>query len=357
LESFDRKKKGLQPRRRLNAKEKGGFPPADGFPALPTFSDLVKEIVPLAVNRHRQRPKKDQWMTVDPRNPKNRFVTTKDGQKRIAGRGGALLPLYRDWEKEVGKPIGDSRPYYRKHMGPMLMPYHQNPSLETMSSLIVVEGLKDWDVIKTAVNAHVFVCDGASILSHVFEKYVTRTVRDYEGDVIMLMDPDTAGRRMRTTVNELIGPCKHAFISEYDAVVGMGTQFESIGIENASPDCIRNALKNTKTFRKHAGQDIHFDTLYEMGLVQTPAEQIAGVRLRRRFTCGFLGIGFCDGRQLLKQLNGYSFSLEEIQEAVSKANLLVEEWKQRPWRIQKDYSRQPQRTDIFMIPNNFIKAF
>lgn len=54
-----------------------------------------------------------------------------------------------------------------------------------------------------------------------FDEYVKRTVSVFEGDVILLMDPDTAGRRMRTAIHPLMSPCKHAFVSEYDSVVGM----------------------------------------------------------------------------------------------------------------------------------------
>ena len=107
MKAYDKKtRRGSRSRGKQNVKEKGKYQKSDGFPVLPSFSDRVREIVPLAVKRHRQRPKKDEWLTVDPRNPKNRIVTLENGQKRIVGKGGALLPLYRDWEKEVGKPIG-----------------------------------------------------------------------------------------------------------------------------------------------------------------------------------------------------------------------------------------------------------
>eukprot|EP00210_Caulerpa_lentillifera_P006848 g6546.t1 len=271
--------------------------------ALDRFSSRVRELLPVAVSRSLDRVEADEFQSVDPRAPRNQVVTKEDGQRYIVRNGGGLAPLYRDWEKEFGKPIGDPRPYYRKNMGPLLMRYEKNPELDSIKSLIVVEGLQDWTAVKRAINAPIFVCDGRSILDHVFTKYVKHTVSNFKGDVILLMDPDTAGRRMRTAVHSLMQPCQHAFVSEYDAVVGMGTIHESIGIEHCSPETIRTALKNTKTLVEKEDNDLKFDTLYEMGLVQTPAERTEGVRLRRRFFCGFLGIGFCDAKQLIKQLN------------------------------------------------------
>lgn len=128
----------------------------------------MKEIIPLAVERYRQRRKRDEWEVVEPRSPKNIVVTLPTGEKRVV-KGDKQIPLYREWEKDFGKPIGkkisffcsevlsagDSRPYYRKQMGPLLMPYKENPNLQTLTSLIIVEGLADWTTLQKAVNAPV----------------------------------------------------------------------------------------------------------------------------------------------------------------------------------------------------------
>lgn len=50
--------------------------------------------------------------------------------------------------------------------------------------------------------------------------------------------------------------------------------------------------------------------------------------------------------------------MEEVQSAVSKADKLVEAWKQNPWRLQKDYSHKaPRRWDKLTIPNHYLTAF
>ena len=53
-----------------------------------------------------------------------------------------------------------------------------------------------------------------------------------------------------------------------------GRSYESIGIEHATPKSIQRALKCTKTYDKDAEPQFKFETLYEMGLVQTPSEQV-----------------------------------------------------------------------------------
>ena len=76
-----------------------------GFPTIPVYSTVVKKCIPVAAKRSHQRPLPDEWETVDPRNPKNKIVKLENGERRVS-KNGKLLPLYRDWEKEFGKPKG-----------------------------------------------------------------------------------------------------------------------------------------------------------------------------------------------------------------------------------------------------------
>lgn len=107
------------------------------------FSKEVAELIPTAVARSTQRRKPDDFGAVKGRNLRDRRKAVEDG------------PVFRDWDKEFGKPVGDSRPSRRTNLGPLLMQYEQDPDLETLSSLIVVEGLRDWVAVKNAINASV----------------------------------------------------------------------------------------------------------------------------------------------------------------------------------------------------------
>ena len=108
----------LYPRQYLTDYDKRGKRPGrssfgksgkNAFPDRPQFSERVKECIPLAVERVTERPRPDEWATIEPRSPKNRVVTLDDGERRVVGRKGQLLPLYRDWEKLFGKPGSHAR--------------------------------------------------------------------------------------------------------------------------------------------------------------------------------------------------------------------------------------------------------
>ena len=46
---------------------------------------------------------------------------------------------------------------------------------------------------------------------------------------------------------------------------------------------------------------------------------------RRMLVCEFLGIGECDGKQLLRQLNSYGFAHEDLEQALHYANKIIQE--------------------------------
>jgi hypothetical protein len=47
------------------------------------------------------------------------------------------------------------------------------------------------------------------------------------------------------------------------------------------------------------------------------------VTARRQLVCRYLGLGDCDGKQLLKQLNFYGFTEAELSEAISWAEARI----------------------------------
>ena len=85
--------------------------------------------------------------------------------------------------------------------------------------------------------------------------------------------------------------------------VDRGRTYESIGIENATPESIREALKCTRTFDKDAEKQFMFETLYDMGLVQTPSEQVR----RRRCPVARHGDGLDRGCEIEKALHLWIF--------------------------------------------------
>ncbi|GIP24846.1 ribonuclease M5 [Paenibacillus sp. J22TS3] len=174
-----------------------------------------------------------------------------------------------------------------------------------IKEVIVVEGRDDTVAIKRAVEADTIETGGSAIGPAVIRKI--KLAQERRG-VIILTDPDHAGERIRKIVAAKVPGCKHAFLTEAAA-----THKGDIGVENASPQDIREALSRVRS--EYSGEEIliSFEDLIEAGLIVHPhaAE-------RRRFMGEQLGIGYCNGKQFFKRLRVFHISREEFAAALQQ---------------------------------------
>ena len=162
---------------------------------------------------------------------------------------------------------GGNRPYSAKPASP---PQQQRPR-PAFDMLVVVEGVNDMKAVRRAVDADVrpFVLSSpcrvikTSVSLHYHSKlqvYVlgtaTRSGDDavisklnalatrYRG-IVLLLDPDVAGRQARNQLNVSISECWHAFIPVPSARAAVAVRKKAagnIGVEHAGPGAIRQAL-------------------------------------------------------------------------------------------------------------------
>jgi ribonuclease M5 len=102
--------------------------------------------------------------------------------------------------------------------------------------------------------------------------------------------------------------CKHAFIPRDKA-----NHKGNIGVENARPEDIREALKNARAEITEKRTEFCNDDMMYYHLVGSNNAS------KRRAKLGDeLGIGYCSAKQFLKRLNNYGISREELEEAIEK---------------------------------------
>lgn len=172
-----------------------------------------------------------------------------------------------------------------------------------IKEIIIVEGRDDESAVKQAVDAEVIITSGFGITRETFRRI--EFARQKKG-VIILTDPDHAGEQIRKRINARIKGCKNAYISREDA-----RKAEDIGVENALPQTIRNALEKAKCMLENAPALFTQKDLLENGLIGgTDAT-------RRREALGkILGIGYANGKQLVRRLNHYAISKEQFDQAL-----------------------------------------
>ncbi|RFU60954.1 ribonuclease M5 [Bacillus sp. V59.32b] len=177
--------------------------------------------------------------------------------------------------------------------------------MKKLKEIIVVEGKDDTVAIKRAVDADTIETNGSAINEAVIEQ--VRLAQKTRG-VIIFTDPDYPGQKIRNTIAEQVNGCKHAFISKQEALPKSG---RGIGVEHASPDAIRAALKEAQIMDEEAKEEITQQDLIEAGLIGG-----SGSKEKREKLGLILKIGFTNGKQLHKRLMMFQISKETFNQAL-----------------------------------------
>lgn len=173
-----------------------------------------------------------------------------------------------------------------------------------IKEMIVVEGRDDTVAIQRAVDADTIETNGSAINDETLRKIELANERR---GVIVFTDPDYPGERIRKIISERIPGLKHAFLPKGEAISKDG---KDLGVENASIESIRRALKHAREAKVDVAEEISWHDLFDAGL-------IAGSKAKeRREQLGLLlRIGYANGKQLHKRLHAFRITKEEFTEA------------------------------------------
>lgn len=187
-----------------------------------------------------------------------------------------------------------------------------------IKEIIVVEGKDDEAAVKRAVDAEVISVHGFGIRGETFK--LLKEAQRKKG-IIILTDPDHAGETIRRRIEEVLGEkVKHAYIMRSE-----GLKKGDVGVENASPGAIREALEKARVTMEEKREVFTMAHLLKAGL--TGREDSA----KRRQELGkILRIGFANNATLLKRLNNYGITMEEFNLAVGKLDKNFKEGSEIP---------------------------
>ena len=122
-----------------------------------------------------------------------------------------------------------------------------------IKEIIVVEGRDDTNAIKRAVGAVTIETHGFGISEETWAKLDNAYK---ERGLIIFTDPDYAGNLIRKKLKEKYPEAKEAFLARKKAM-DKNLDHPDIGIENANPEDIREAL--SKAHATYYSDDIHND--------------------------------------------------------------------------------------------------
>lgn len=174
-----------------------------------------------------------------------------------------------------------------------------------IKEVIVVEGRDDITAVKQAVDAEVIAVGGFGINARVIERIKEAQKRK---GVIVLTDPDFAGEKIRSIISKRVKGIKHAYIAQEDGIKG-----DDIGVENASPEVIIEALNRAKVSEEVVEEIFKSEDMFYFKLTGDISSKKRRIMLGKE-----LGIGYGNANQMLTRLNKYSISKEEFISAIEK---------------------------------------
>ena len=177
----------------------------------------------------------------------------------------------------------------------------------SIKEVIVVEGTCDVLAVKRDFKgkAECVATHGLGIRQELLERL--EAINERQG-IIVLTDPDYAGKRIRQKIRDYIPSAKHAYISREEGILG-----DDIGVENASDQAIIKAINKAKPELEKAEDLFLYEDIVDLGLTGLPDS-----KKRRIALCDALKIEYSNAKQLVSRLNIYGVTREEFVEALKE---------------------------------------
>jgi len=183
-----------------------------------------------------------------------------------------------------------------------------------LQEAVVVEGRDDEAAVLRAVDAAVISTHGWGMPEGNLERI--RAAYERQG-IVILTDPDFAGENIRKRLAAMFPDAKHAYLARPDASKCKGGRVLDIGVENAAPETIREALLAARTrvaeipFPSTGSGNVRDNAVTQADLIALGLAGPGSTQLRQ--TLGKeLGIGSCNAKAFAKRLAAFGISREEF---------------------------------------------
>ncbi|MDY0236394.1 MAG: ribonuclease M5 [Gudongella sp.] len=174
-----------------------------------------------------------------------------------------------------------------------------------IKEVIVVEGKDDISAVKAALECEIVSTNGFN-----YGKKLVSTLKSLQErrGLIILLDPDFEGERIRRDLAKQIPQAKHAYLSQNKAM-----KKDNIGVENAKPEDIIEAINKARPVKIELVKIFDKQDLVLFGLSGSDSAS------RRRKKLGeLLGIGYTNAKGLLNRLNNLGIAREEFLKAMER---------------------------------------
>lgn len=167
-----------------------------------------------------------------------------------------------------------------------------------IKEVIVVEGKSDTKKLQSF-----FVCDTIETHGLGLSKETIEYIKEVNNKrgIILFLDPDTPGEKIRKRLNDEIPNLKNAFVLKEDAKTS-----KKVGVEHASKEILEEALNNLVTYQDKQNS-LSYEDFLSLNLSGNKNSSVLREKLAKK-----LHIGKCNGKTMYKRLNMLGVSKEEL---------------------------------------------
>lgn len=158
-----------------------------------------------------------------------------------------------------------------------------------INEVIVVEGANDTKRLKTFFDVDTIETHGLGLKKETIE--LIKNVNASRG-VILFLDPDAPGEKIRNRINNEIPNLKNAFILKEDARTK-----KKVGIEHASKEVLEEALNNLITYTDN------YASLSMLDYVSLGLSGESDSATKRNKLAKIFHLGKCNSKTMYKRLN------------------------------------------------------
>jgi len=168
--------------------------------------------------------------------------------------------------------------------------------------LIVVEGKNDTKRLKSFFDVDTIETHGMGLGRETIE--LIRAANKKRG-VILFLDPDAPGEKIRRKINEAIPGLKNAFVMKEDARTK-----KKVGIEHASKEVLSEALDNLVSYGDFK-ETLSNEEFCALGLKGDEDSARKREKVARAFH-----LGRCNAKTMLKRINMLGIGCEDIEKVL-----------------------------------------
>ena len=168
-----------------------------------------------------------------------------------------------------------------------------------IKEVIVVEGKNDTKRLKEFFDVETIETHGLGLDKETIE-YIKK-VNEKRG-IILFLDPDIPGEKIRNKLNNEIPNLKNAFVLKQDARTN-----KKVGIEHASKQILEEALDNLVTY-KDMQESLSKQDYFKLGL-----SGLSDSASKRDKLSKYYHLGKCNSKTMYKRLNMLGITYKDIE--------------------------------------------